>query len=106
MPKANKKTTPAKRLALYRKSAQKAGISRVEVSVPAPDVAHIRTFARLLRQGGGLADRLRAQSAQLENPRVAKTGRELVSFLREGAKGGFDVDLPVRRHDEPRETGF
>ena len=107
MPAApNKKLPPAKRLALYRKRAERAGIVRAEVSVPAKDITHIRTLARALREGGALADQLRAQSAQIEKPQIAQTGAELVAFLRQGAKDGFVLDLPVRVTDEPREIGF
>lgn len=107
MPAApNKKLPPAKRLALYRKRAERAGIVRAEVSVPAKDIMHIRTLARALREGGALADQLRAQSAQIEKPQIARTGAELVTFLRQGAIGGFVIDLPERVVDEPRETGF
>jgi len=102
----NKKLPPARRLALYRKRAERAGIVRAEVNVPAKDIAHIRTIARALREGGALADRIRAQSAQIEKPPIAQTGAELVAFLRRGAKDGFAIDLPERVIDEPRETGF
>jgi hypothetical protein len=102
----NKKLPPAKRLALYRKRAERAGIVRAEVSVPAKDITHIRTLARALREGGTLADKIRAQSSQIEKPQIAKTGIELVAFLRQGAKDGFAIDLPTRVTDDPRETGF
>jgi hypothetical protein len=99
----NKKLPPARRLALYRKRAERAGIVRAEVSVPAKDIAHIRTIARALREGGALADKIRAQ---IEKPPIAQTGAELVAFLRRGAKDGFALDPPERVIDEPRETGF
>lgn len=70
----SKKLPPSKRIALYRKRAARAGISRVEVTVPARDVAHIRAFARVLREGGALANRLRVQGEQIEKPSVARTG--------------------------------
>jgi len=107
MPATSKKNLPpAKRLAIYRKRAERAGMVRAEVSVPAKDLAHIRTLARALREGGALADKIRAQSAQIKKPQIAQTGAELVSFLRQGAKDGFVIDLPVRVSDEPRDTGF
>jgi hypothetical protein len=99
----NNKLPPARRLALYRKRAERAGIVRAEVSVPAKDIAHIRTIARALREGGALADKIRAQ---IEKSPIAQTGAELVAFLRRGAKDGFALDLPERAMDEPRETGF
>jgi hypothetical protein len=103
---ANKNLPPARRLALYRKRAERAGMVRAEVSVPAKDITHIRTIARALREGGVWADKIRAQSAQIEKPRIAQTGAELVDFLRRGAKDGFALDLPERLIDERRETGF
>ena len=101
-----KNLQPAKRLALYRKRAERAGIVRAEVSVPAKDITHIRAIARALRDGGAFADKIRAQSAQIEKPQIAQTGAELVAFLRQGAKDGFAIDLPARVVEDPRETGF
>lgn len=107
MPATSKQNLPpSKRLAIYRKRAERAGIVRAEVSVPAKDITHIRTLARALREGGAMADKIRAQSAQIEKPQIAKTGAELVAFLRQGAREGFVVDLLARVVDEPRETGF
>jgi hypothetical protein len=100
---ANKKLPTARRLALYRKRAERAGIVRAEVSVPAKDIAHIRIIARALREGGALADKI---LAQIEKPPIAQTGAELVAILRRGAQAGFAVDLPERVMDESRETGF
>jgi hypothetical protein len=106
MSNTSKKLPPSKRIALYRKRAERSGISRVEVAVPARDVAHIRAFARVLREGGALADRLRVQGSQIEKPSIAKTGEELVALLRQGAREGFPIDLPSRVAEDLRDTGF
>lgn len=106
VPNTSKKQPPSKRVALYRKRAARAGLNRIEVTVPAHDIAHIRAIARLLREGGEKADRLRAQTGQFEETRIAKTGRDLVAILRDGAQGGFALDLPKRVAEDLRETGF
>ena len=106
MAKSSKKITPSKRTALYRRRAERSGISRVEVAVPESDVTHIRTFARVLREGGTVADRLRLQGSQIEKPAIARTGKELVALLRRGAHEGFPIELPSRTYDEPRDTGI
>ena len=106
MSNIKKKLPPSERLALYRKRVERSGISRVEVAVPAHDVAHIRTFARVLREGGAMADRLRVQGSQIDKPSIARTGAELVALLQQGAREGFSIDLPSRGVEEPRDTGF
>lgn len=106
MPDARKKLPPSKRIALYRKRAERSGISRVEVSVPARDVAHIRAFARVLREDGEQAERLRMQGARLEGRGIARTGEELVAQLCGDAQERFVLDLPARHSEDPRKTGF
>lgn len=106
MPKTSKRPPPSKRIALYRKRAQRAGISRVEVAVPAPDVPYIRAFARVLREGGDPAERLRVQGVQFGKSSIAQTGDELVSLLRQNAREGFVIDVPARKPEPLRDTGF
>jgi hypothetical protein len=106
MTTTKKKLPPAKRLAIYRQRAEKSGMRRVEVAVPAPDVAIIRNFARAFREGGSIAERLRRQGEIIDHPPIARTGKELVSILRSGIDSGVDLDLPKRVREEPRDSGF
>jgi hypothetical protein len=106
MPVSKKKLPPAKRLAFYRQRSRKSGMRRVEVAVPSTDVATIRNFARAFREGGATAERLRRQEKLIENPPIARTGAELVSILRAGAGEGFDLELPPRLYEKPRDSGF
>jgi len=104
MAHTHKKLPPAKRIALHRQRAERLGVRRVEVAVPAADVCHIRAFARALREGGTLADRLRIQGEQIEHPAIASTGAALVALL--GQRDGFRIELPPRTIEGLRDTGF
>jgi hypothetical protein len=104
MASSKKKLPPAKRLAAYRQHAEKLGMRRVEVAVPASDVDIIRNFARAFREGGTAAERLRRQGELIDNPKIAKDSAELYALLRAGAGEGFE--LPPRPIEEPRDTGF
>jgi len=106
MTTSTKKPSPAKRLALYRQRAEKIGMRRVEVAVPAPDVAIIRNFARAFREGGVGAERLRRQGELIDHPPLARNSAELYEMLRAGIGEGVDLELPIRRFEEPRHTGF
>jgi hypothetical protein len=102
---AKKKLPPAKRLAIYRQRAEKSGMRRVEVAVPATDVSIIRNFARVFREGGSTADHLRRQGKLIGHSLIAKTGAELVAVLRRNIDEGIDLNLPPRGYEEPRDVG-
>ena len=102
----NKKLTPAKRLALYRKRATRSGLRRVEVAVPSTDVTIIRDFAKAFREGGLAAERLRRQAETIGKSKIAKTGEEFYALLRAGVGDGVDLELPPRLYEEPREIKF
>lgn len=106
MTTTKKKLPPAKRLAFYRQRAEKSGMRRVEVAVPAPDVAIIRDFARAFREGGMTAERLRHQAELINNPPIARNSAELYAMLRGGIGDGVELQLPPRLPEEPRQTGF
>jgi len=106
MTTTKKRLPPAKRLAFYRQRAEKSGMRRVEVAVPATDVSIIRNFARAFREGGSVAERLRRQGELIDHPPIARNSAELYDLLRSGIGAGVDLELPPRTYEEPRDTGF
>ena len=100
MEQADLKTQKASRIARHRKKVAISGAKRVEVTVPSGDAPLVKAIAGALRSDGEEAKLIR-QSLQpmLAIPR-AKSGRELVAFLR--ASPLTDTELPVERD---RSTG-
>ena len=87
------------RVARHRIKAAAAGTARVEVSVPSEDVGLVKAMAGTLRRGGTAAVELRdILAATVSSPR-AKTGADLVAFLR--ASPVRDVDFVVERDRSP-----
>lgn len=103
MPKASPKNQPAKRILAYRRRMERSGLNRVEVTVPASDVAHVKALAHALREGGAQADQLRAQ---LQDQHLPQTGATFLARLRRGAQDGFEIETPQRAREELRETGL
>ena len=89
------KSQEASRVSRHRKRVATSGAKRVEVTVPSQDVSLVRAIAGALRSDGEEAKRIR-QSLQpmLTAPR-AKTGAELVAFLRTSPL--TDAELPIER---------
>ena len=85
----------ASRVARHRVRTAARGLARVEVSVPRTDASLVRSVARTLREGGKEAADLRRSLADVATPLLARTGAELVAFLRSGPL--FDVELDIRR---------
>ena len=96
----NPKTQEASRVSRHRKRVATSGAQRVEVTVPSRDAPLVKAIAGALRSDGEEAELIR-QSLQpmLTAPR-AKTGAELVAFLR--ASPLTDAELPIERD---RSTG-
>ncbi|MYE82611.1 MAG: hypothetical protein F4X36_12410 [Gammaproteobacteria bacterium] len=76
-------------MARHRVKRSASGLRRVEVTVPAGDAALIRTAAAAFRRGGEEADRLREALAPALS--TARTGMELVAFLRASPLVGEDL---------------
>lgn len=74
-------------------------MQRLEVSVPRADASLVRTVARTLRDGGEEAADLRRTLADAAPPPVARTGAELVEFLRSSPLR--EVDLVIERDRSP-----
>lgn len=77
--------------------ASSAGLCRVEVQVPASDVATLRKVAADLRAGGKAASRIR-ESVPREQAGIARTGRELVDILT-GFRLTRDEHAAISRRD-------
>jgi len=85
--------TSKERVRRHRRKAQAEGSKRVEVTVPAEDAELIREVARTLRNGGRSAETLRGRIAAAVVPSQARTGKELVAFLRSSPLGCFELDI-------------
>ena len=95
MKPANLKTQQASRVSRHRKRIATGGAKRVEVTVPLQDAPLVKAIAGALRTGGEDAEVIRRTlQPRLIAPR-AKTGAELVAFLR--ASPLTDADLAVER---------
>ena len=87
--------TAGARVARHRIKAAAAGTARVEVSVPSEDVSLVKAVAGTLRRGGTAAMDLRDILATVVSPPRARTGAELVAFMRASPLRG--VDFVVER---------
>ena len=94
------KTRDAARVARHRKGIATSGARRFEVTVPARDAPLVKATVGVLRWNGEEAELIRwSLQPVLANPR-ARTGSELVAFLR--ASPLTEAELPIERH---RTTG-
>lgn len=100
MEPADSKTQEASRVSRHRKRVAATGAKRVEVTVPSRDAPLVKALAGALRSDGQEAELIR-QSLQpmLTAPR-ARTGAELVAFLRTSPL--IETELPIERD---RSTG-
>ena len=89
------KPRQASRVSRHRKKIATGGAKRVEVTVPYQDAPLVKAIAGALRTGGEDAEVIRRTfQPRLITPR-AKTGAELVAFLR--ASPLTDADLAIER---------
>lgn len=100
MDRARKATEKPSRVARHRRKLATSGAKRVEVTVPAPDAPLVKALADALRTGGDDADRLRAALQPLVSVPRARTGKELVAFLRASPLVGTDLEI-----ERDRSTG-
>ena len=100
MKPTNLKTQEASRVSRHRKRVTTGGAKRVEVTVPSRDAPLVKAIAGALRSDGEEAELIRRSlQPMLTTPR-ARTGAELVAFLR--ASPLTDAELPIERD---RSTG-
>ena len=81
------------RIARHRRQVAANGSKRVEVTVPSGDAAFIKTIASALRAGGKDAQRIKEAIEPLVSPPKAKTGPELIAFLRQSPLAGADLEI-------------
>ena len=67
------------------------GLRRVQVTVPANDIGLVKAVASALRSGGDDARRVREALASMTAVEPARTGAELLSFLRASPLVGEDL---------------
>ena len=94
------KTRDAVRVARYRKRIATSGARRVEVTVPARDAPLVKVLADALRSNGEEAEVIRRSLQPVLATSRARTGSELVAFLR--ASPLTEAELSIERN---RTTG-
>ncbi len=100
MKPTNLKTKEASRVSRHRKRIASSGAKRVEVTVPCRDASLVKAIAGALRSDGAEAELIRQSLHPVLTTPKAKTGTELVAFLR--ASPLTETELPVERD---RSTG-
>ena len=99
------KAQRASRVSRHRKRIAAGGGKRVEVTVPLQDAPLVKAIASVLRSGGEEAQLMRRSLQQRLNAPRAKTGAELVAFLR--ASPLTDADPAIERdHSTGRSADF
>lgn len=88
------------RVVRHRVRATAEGLRRVEITVPANDAGLVKAIAGVLRAGGDEARRVRDAFASMTATEPARTGRDLVAFLRASPLVGEELVL-----DRDRTTG-
>ena len=88
------------RVKRHRVRAAAEGLRRVEVAVPANDAGLVKAVAGALRAGGDEARRVRDAFASMTALEPARTGAELLAFLRTSPLVGEDLTI-----ERDRTTG-
>ena len=96
MEHATAKTQNAPRAARHLKKAVTSSVRRVSVTVPSRDVPFVKALARALRSGGEEAKLIRKSIQSALATPTAKTGSDLVAFLRNSPF--VECDLPIERN--------
>ena len=81
------------RVVRHRAKVAAQGARRVEVTVPAQDVGIVKAVAGVLRAGGDEARQVRDALASLTAVEPARTGTELLAFLRASPLVGEDLTI-------------
>ena len=100
MKRAQQATKKTSHVARHRKKIATSGAKRVEVTVPSHDAPLVKAMAGALRLGGDDANRIRKSLQPLLSAPKAKTGKELIAFLR--ASPLVETELQIERD---RSTG-
>ncbi len=89
------KTQEASRVSRHRKKLATSGTQRVEVTVSSRDAPLVKAIAGALRSGGEEAELIRRSLEPVLTTPRARTGAELVAFLR--ASPLTEADVPIER---------
>ena len=81
------------RVVRHRAKVAAQGARRVEVTVPVQDVGIVKAVAGVLRAGGDEARQVRDALASLTAVERARTGTELLDFLRASPLVGEDLTI-------------
>ncbi len=95
MKRGIQETHEASRVSRHRKRIATRGAKRVEVTVPSRDAPLVKAIAGALRSDGEEAEFIRQSLQPMLTATRAKTGAELVAFLR--ASPLTDAELPIER---------
>lgn len=83
------------RVSRHRKRVAASGARRVEVTVPSRDAPLVKAIAGVLRSDGKEAEHVRKLLQPVLTTPRARTGAEMLAFLR--ASPLTEIDLPVER---------
>ena len=100
MEHAKHTTRKTSRVTRHRKKVATSGAKRVEVTVPSRDAPLVKAIAGALRSGGEEAKRIRESLQPMLSVPRAKTGPELVAFLRASPLVGAELQI-----ERDRSTG-
>jgi len=108
MPRTQNRTTPARRMALYRKKAKRSGRERFEVNLPAPDAELIRYAVDRIREGGTGAEQMRQALEHSKNPniKVARSTNDLYKIFRNSPLVGLDLEFERDKSPVPDVSLF
>jgi len=93
-------TGKTSRVARHRKKVATSGSKRIEVTVPSRDAPLVKAIAGALRSGGEEAKRIRESLQPMLSAPRAKTGPDLVAFLRASPLVGAELQI-----ERDRSTG-
>lgn len=91
------KTRDAARISRHRKRIAASGAQRVEVTVPSRDAPLVKAIAGALRSDGEEAEHIRRSLQPVLSTPSARTGVELVAFLR--ASPLTEAELSIERDE-------
>ncbi len=102
MEQENLRTRESARVSRHRKRVAASGAQRVEVTVPFRDAALVKAIAGALRLDGREAEHIRRSLQPVLTTPRARTGAELLAFLR--ASPLTETDLPIERDSSTGRT--
>lgn len=92
------------RVQRHRSVMAAKGLRRLEIRVPEEDATLVKAVAEQLRKGGKRARKLRQALEPLVEPSAAKSGAELVAFLRASPIVALEAEAYGVPLDQKREA--